>query len=68
MDQYLKKHVKRFPGGECLSLQDQILHTTPDRNDRLPLVLTRLSDEKTQRTGLLYSKHFLIKERKEQQT
>ena len=47
----------------------QILHTVAQREIKLPLILSRLSDKETHRRGLcIFQNIFLIKERKEQQS
>ena len=44
--------TNNFTAGKCTYIQGQILHTTPFRNVRLPLVSARLSDEEIQKIGL----------------
>ena len=53
MDQYQKVYKqKKLAMAECTFVQGQIVHTAPHRMIRLRLVLTRLSNDKTQRREL----------------
>ena len=52
-----KAKIKKFTEGEATSVQGQILHFAPYRENKLSPVLTKLSDEK-HKIGLCISQTF----------
>ena len=53
MDEFKKMHDQiRLSIGDSVYFQDEILHAAAHRKIILPLVLTRLSDEETEKTTL----------------